>query len=169
MMIATSYNNSLREKKQTSRKMHAAIILLLALGACVQSYRWYVGSEANEGSDVFRPANHKIVGRGFQRRLLEEQLIDKEQELAYLRQQIEKASLASRVQSSKAEAFDKLIQEMDQKVQAERKARNRAQLALSEKASMLQACQLQRDEVAAEVQTCGNQIIELTQARYRHT
>eukprot|EP00798_Chlamydomonas_sp_ICE-L_P014790 gene14790-20840_t len=166
MMLCGS-SSAQRRERQSKLAFHTSIVVFLAVGACVQGVRWYQGIDNNEDSGMYVPQDSDLVGRGFQRRLLEQQLMTKEQEIQHLRRQIDRVSMAARVANVKSEAANELIAEMTDDVQSERRKRNKAQLALSEKASMLQQCQGQRDSLATEVNDCGSQIVEITKARYK--
>lgn len=93
------------------------------------------------------------------------QLYEKDQEVKYLRKQLDAALATARVKDETMSASDSLIRTLQDRTDSEKHARSKAQLALAEKVSALQTCVRQRDTLQAEVERCSQSLVVVAGGR----
>ncbi|GIL54916.1 hypothetical protein Vafri_10615 [Volvox africanus] len=150
-------------KQQLPKSITMAVLAIFVL-ASLQGLRWlYNGNNDNadtavQGADpdaVFAPSEVQFLGRSYRQRILQAQLRDKDLQVKYLRSQLETAIQASKLKEDSMKAADNLIRWLREREEAAKQGRSKAQLALAEKASALQSCQVQTETLLAEVTECG--------------
>lgn len=99
---------------------------------------------------------------------MSEQLRDKDQEVAFLRRQLDSALATSRIKDDSIKAAEELIASLRERGEAEKVARSKAQLALSERVSTLHQCQHARQTLLAEVDRCGQNLNAVMDAHEAH-
>ncbi|GLC53272.1 hypothetical protein PLESTB_000726900 [Pleodorina starrii] len=110
--------------------------------------------QAAASEAVYAPSEAQFLGRGYRHRILQAQLRDKDLEVKYLRAQLESAVQASKLKEDSIKAAENLIRWLREREEAAKQGRSKAQLALAEKASALQSCQVQTETLLAEVTQC---------------
>ncbi|GIL82892.1 hypothetical protein Vretimale_8401 [Volvox reticuliferus] len=149
-------------KQQLPKSITMAVLAIVVL-VSLQGLRWL--SNGNNGADtafqsadpeaVFAPSEVQFLGRSYRQRILQAQLRDKDLQVKYLRNQLETAIQASKVKEDSIKAAENLIRWLREREEAAKQGRSKAQLALAEKASALQSCQVQTETLLAEVTECG--------------
>mmetsp|Transcript_5114 Transcript_5114/g.12557 ORF Transcript_5114/g.12557 Transcript_5114/m.12557 type:complete len:193 (-) Transcript_5114:108-686(-) len=157
-------------RKTDAWKFHSAtlLVLLVLSGICLQGYRMYSANSTDTGI-LYTPLETRFLGRNYKLRLLEQQMVDKDNEIRYLKYQIDKASKSAQLKDTNMEAAETLIKSLQDRGTSEREARTKAQLALAEKSSALTVCNSQREGLQTEVERCGNEVMALTHRRQAGT
>mmetsp|Transcript_5399 Transcript_5399/g.11899 ORF Transcript_5399/g.11899 Transcript_5399/m.11899 type:complete len:182 (-) Transcript_5399:983-1528(-) len=97
-------------------------------------------------------------------RSIEAQLIKKEEEIESLKQQLERIYANKRISEANMQAQEAIIRKLQERHEAERAARSKAQYALSERSQALQLCQKQQLVLEQEIISCGRDLSMLKKA-----
>lgn len=111
--------------------------------------------QAAASDAVYAPSEAQYLGRSYRHRILKAQLRDKELQVKFLRAQLESTIQASKLKEDSIKAAENLIRWLREREENAKQGRSKVQLALAEKASALQSCQLQTATLLAEVTECG--------------
>ncbi|EFJ41476.1 hypothetical protein VOLCADRAFT_107679 [Volvox carteri f. nagariensis] len=161
-------------KHQLPKSITMACIAIAAL-ACLQGLRWLSKgySEADDALQaaaseaVYAPSEAQFLGRSYRQRILQAQLRDKDLQVKYLRTQLESAVQASKLKDDSMKAAENLIRWLREREDAAKQGRSKAQLALAEKASALQSCQVQTESLLVQVTECDKALRRMELQRSR--